>query len=115
MTITANDLLNLCVTEFPTKEITLKCGKKVKVRALDGLQRLEQLAAQTPLERTRTGLKYGLVEPELDDKQREAFIKGSFTASGEIFSAVCELNKELDDASAAAKEEAVKNSEGSLS
>lgn len=108
MGTTANELLALGATELPAKEITLKCGKVVKIQALDGVVRMDNIAK--PLsEQVKASLEHGLVEPKLSPAQCEDFAKRNYALAGEIFSAIVRLNEELDDVTSKARAEAEKN------
>ena len=114
MTISANELLSLGATELPTKEITLKGGSKIKIRALDGLQRLENFG-KPMAEQVEASIRLGLVEPQLSPKQRIDFIKRNYSAAGEIFREICDLNASTDSAVQEEEREAEKNSESARS
>jgi hypothetical protein len=104
----AQDLLSIGILEMPEKDITLKCGKTVKIRALPGDVRLDNFGKPNS-EFVDNVLKHGLVEPSLTDVQRKDFIKGAYSAATEISAAIGVFNTELDEASSKAREDAVKN------
>ena len=102
-------LLAVCMAELPEKEVSLKNGMTVKVRALKGSDILRVSSIDNLDEKLAITIPKGLIEPVLASREIQRMIDYNPDLATDIFAEIMELSNALGEAEAAEAEDAKKN------
>ncbi len=97
MASSKDELLSLCVSELPEKELKLNDGKTVRVRALKGSDAARVVSLANMDERMAYAIPKGLVEPDLSSRDIRKLIDYAPATAIEILTEILELSGALDD------------------
>lgn len=110
MACSKKDLLNLCVSEIPTKEVTLSNGLEVKIKSLTGAESMRMMSIDNFDERVEFALPKALVAPKLSGAELTKLINRAPTVATEIMVEIYNITEEMASAASEGFEDAKKNS-----